>query len=259
MCNGSNSISCFPFFSSLATKSYYSGLNVRQPIRAKSVTIRNLLILSLLVSAAILVTWTPVTFAQHSQAHTQKKKVTQVAPVYNHLPGDTVGVVNGDVITYADFNSIMSGYLKAFVKRSGDNVVTDSLYSIIVDSAWHRAVSDILTEQEIQKRKLAMTDSEAKNAIIQDPPVYLRKQFTDSTGAFHSENISQALNDPRNDSIVRIIIVGEKIRLETDRLIASLDRNAHSSSEKNRAYDAWLKRMSASAKIVDKRLSFGFY
>ena len=225
----------------------------------KSVTIRNLLILSLLASATILAVWTPAAFAQHPKTPDQKKKVTQVAPTHKHLPGDTVGVVNGEVITYADFNSIMSGYLKAFVKRSGDNVVTDSLYSIIVDSAWNRAVNDILIEQEIQKRKLAMSDDEAKNAIIQDPPTFLRHQFTDSTGAFHSEYISQALNDPRNDSIVRIIIAGEKIRLESDRLIASLDRNAHSPSEKNHAYDAWLKKASASAKIVDKRLSFGFY
>ncbi|HWF43841.1 MAG TPA: SurA N-terminal domain-containing protein, partial [Candidatus Kapabacteria bacterium] len=118
-------------------------------------TIRKLLVLSSFVFAALIAITPPLIFAQKTKSHPQKK-VTQVAPLHNHLPGDTVGVVNGDVITYADFNSIMSGYLKLFVQRSGDNVVTDSLYSVIVDSAWNKAVTDILTEQEIQKRKLEM-------------------------------------------------------------------------------------------------------
>ncbi len=32
-----------------------------------------------------------------------------------HKPGDTVAVVNDVVITFSDFNSIMSGYVKEYV------------------------------------------------------------------------------------------------------------------------------------------------
>jgi hypothetical protein len=220
------------------------------------VTIRSLFIFSLF---AIGVTWTsrPV-FAQNTPPRGERK-VTQVKPSRTHLPTDTVGIVNGVVITYADFNSIMSGYLKAFVQRSGDNVVTDSLYSVIVDSSWSKAVSDILTELEIQKRKLEMTDSAVKQVILQDPPDFLRQQFTDSTGKYYPEYLSRALNDPHNDTIVRIIVGEETVRWETYRLIASLDPKAHSPEEKKRAYNAWLKHATAKAAIVDKRLSFGFY
>ena len=219
-------------------------------------TIRSLFIFILF---AIGVTWiSHPAFAQKPKPH-DGKKVTQVKPSRTHLPTDTVGIVNGVVITYADFNSIMSGYLKTFVQRTGDNVVTDSLYSVIVDSSWNKAVSDILTELEIQKRKLEMTDSAVKQVILQDPPAFLRQQFTDSTGTFHPEYLSLALNDPRNDSIVRIIVGAETVRWETYRLIASLDPKAHSPAEKKRAYQAWLKQAMTKATIVDKRLSFGFY
>ena len=44
----------------------------------------------------------------------QKQKVTQVQTPRVHERSDTVGVVNDVVITYGDFNSIMSGYLKAW-------------------------------------------------------------------------------------------------------------------------------------------------
>jgi len=193
-----------------------------------------------------------------SSRHAQKK-VTQVAQPRQHSRADTVGVVNNEVITYGDFNSIMSGYLKIFVKRSNDNVITDSLYSIIVDSSWDRAVNDILTEQEIGKRKISMSEAEMKAALIENPPAYLRSQFTDSTGVLHPEYMSQALNDPRNDSIVRTIVAGEQVRLETERLAKSIDPTATTDAAVQQTYQAWLRKARASAKILDKRTQFGFY
>ena len=207
--------------------------------------------------------WT-ITFAltTSSIAQTQKhgkKKVTQVSEPRQHAKTDTVGIINGEVITYGDFNAIMSGYLKIFVNRTHDNVVTDSLYTVIVDSSWDRAVNDILTEQAIHDRNLSMTDAQIKAAILENPPDYLRQQFTDSTGHFHHEYLTQALDDPRNDSIVHTILQGEQVRLETEALIKSIDPKAKTDAQLQRAYDAWLKKARLTAKIVDKRTQFGFY
>ena len=93
--------------------------------------------------------------AQSSHKHpVQKgpKEVPFATAVARHAPGDTVGVVNGVVIRYADFMSIMSGYLRLFVARSKNDIVTDSLYTVIIDSAWDRALSDIIIEGAIAKR-----------------------------------------------------------------------------------------------------------
>jgi hypothetical protein len=194
-----------------------------------------------------------------AQSHKHEKKVTQVAQPRQHAKSDTVGVVNGEVITYGDFNSIMSGYLKIFVKRSHDNVITDSLYTVIVDSSWDRAVNDILTEQEIHKRNLSMTEAQIKAAILENPPPYLRTQFVDSAGTFHHEYLTQALDDPRNDSIVQTILAGEQVRLETEQLWKSIDPSATTESALARSYQAWLRKSRMTAKIVDKRTQFGFY
>ena len=203
-------------------------------------------------------TWPSVARSQ-SPANESRKKITQVKPARKHNKSDTVGVVNGVVITYGDFMSIMSGYLKAFVARSKDNLVSDSLYTVIVDSSWRRAVSDVLIEQEIRKRKLSMTDADVKAALIDNPPDYLRTQFTDSLGVLHKDIVKRALNDPASDSIVSVIVMGERIRLETDRLLASIAEKSHTPNDRDRAFEAWLRKTMAASKIVDRRTTFGFY
>src|SRR5437868_1858746 len=66
----------------------------------------------------------------HAQSH---GKVTQSKPLHPHKLTDTVGVVNDGVITYADFQTILNSYIHAYVERTRDSVITDSLFSIIVD------------------------------------------------------------------------------------------------------------------------------
>jgi hypothetical protein len=176
-----------------------------------------------------------------------------------HKPGDTVAVVNGELVTFADFNSIMSGYLKAFVAQSGNDVVSDTLYTEIVDSAWNRAVTDIIIEHEIEKRKLRMSVSAIKDSLIASPPDFLRLQFTDSLGTFHPEIMRKALDDPRNDTIVRLVVEGERDRLETDRLMINIAKKGATEEERETAFAGWLKRAKRAAKIDDRRTRFGFY
>ncbi len=176
-----------------------------------------------------------------------------------HKPGDTVAVVNDVVITFSDFNSIMSGYVKEYVAQSKNNVITDTLYTEIVDSSWNRAVSDILIEHEIEKRKLGMSVATLKDSILADPPDFIRMQFTDSLGNFHGDFMRKAMNDPRNDTIVSMIIEGERDRLETDLLMISIARKGATEEEREQAFAAWLKRAKRSATIDDRRTRFGFY
>jgi hypothetical protein len=188
----------------------------------------------------------------------ESQKVPADQPT-KHAPTDTVGVVNGDVITYADFKSIMSGYLKIFVARTNNNVVSDSLYSVIVDSSWNRAITDILTEQEIGKRHIGMTAAEIEDSLAQNPPDYLQKQFTDSLGKFHGNAMRKALADPRNDSIATIVLSEEQVRLESEKLLYSFGSKNASPAEHRKAFDSWLRRAKIKARITDYRIRFGFY
>jgi hypothetical protein len=206
-------------------------------------------------------------YAQKPKKSAQKPKptyspgstVTKVDNPKHHEPTDTVGVVNGTVINYADFNAMMSGYLRKFVKESGNNLVTDSLYSLIVDSAWDNAVTDIVIEQTIQKEHLGLSDSEAVEMIVANPPDFLASQVTDAQGTVHREALRQALTDPRNDSVSQVIIQGERMRLENEKLVAWVAPKATTDAARRSAFDAWLRKAKSKAVVMDKRLAFGFY
>lgn len=196
--------------------------------------------------------------SHHEPAPKKNKEVPFATAKARHAPGDTVAVVNGVVIRYADFMSIMSGYLKLFVARSKNDIVSDSLYTVIVDSSWDRAVTDIIIEGAIAKRKLEMSDRAVKDSLVAHPPDFLRRQFTDSLGVFQPEYMRAGLNDPRNDSIVHLIVEGERERLETERLAESVAPNK-TGAERDRAFEAWLQHAKHTADIDDRRTRFGFY
>ncbi|MDP4200650.1 MAG: SurA N-terminal domain-containing protein [Bacteroidota bacterium] len=212
------------------------------------------LFLCLLLTAA----FTVRALAQSSDS-SRLKKVTRVKKSVSHALGDTVGVVNGVVITYGDFKSLLSGTIHEYVTRTSEHIITDSAYSLLIDTAWNKAVDDIIEEREIERRKLSLNDSELRAMVIEHPPDFLRTQFTDSTGTFHREILSNAMNDRRNDTVVAGILASERIRLETNRLIAAVTTKAKTEAERGRMFHAWLRRMRAEARIIDRRLNFGFY
>jgi hypothetical protein len=207
----------------------------------------------------------PTLRAQHGRADRSPtdtslaQHVTRVKTPQTHAQADTVGVVNGVVITYGDFMSLMSGYVNEHVARTHTRIVTDDVYSMIVDTAWNRAVADILEEQEIQKRHLAMSDSEVRASLITEPPEFLRSQFTDSLGTFHADYLARAMSDPKNDSTVQTLIASARIDGEWHRLMKSILTNAKSEDQKKHLYDGWLRRTKAHARMIDRRLNFGFY
>ncbi len=202
---------------------------------------------------------TPSKEAPGKEKQTTFKEVPLKEAEARHKPGDTVAVVNGVLITFSDFNSIMSGYVKDYVAQSKNNVVTDTMYTAIVDSAWDRALSDILIEREIAKRRLELSVPAIKDSILLAPPDFLRMQFTDSLGTFHPEIMRNALDDSRNDTIVNMIVEAERVQLETERLISSIAKKGATENEREQAFAAWLKKAKHSATIDDRRTRFGFY
>lgn len=200
----------------------------------------------------------PLRAQSHKKPQKKPPEVPFSTAAARHDPMDTVGVVNGTVIHYGDFMSIMAGYLKLFVARSKNDIVSDSLYSLIVDSSWDRAVYDIIIENAIAKRHLSMTDEMVKDSLVEHPPEYLRRQFSDSVNTFHPEYMRAAMNDPRNDSTVHLIIEGERERMETERLEESIAPSAFG-PERDRSFLDWLHHEEHSARIEDRRIRYGFY
>lgn len=112
--------------------------------------------------------------------------------------GDTLGVVNGQEISYKYFSERVRQALenyKAQNNREPDEEVERQLQSQV----WNQLVDEILIQQEIERMGITVTNQEILD-IVQgpNPPEFLVRQFRDSTGTFRRDIYEQAMADPQN-------------------------------------------------------------
>ncbi|HET6512804.1 MAG TPA: SurA N-terminal domain-containing protein [Candidatus Kapabacteria bacterium] len=184
------------------------------------------------------------------------KKVEKKLEPRKHKPTDTVGVINGDVITYSDYRTILADIMR---QAARDSIASEADFTKWVDAAWDQCLEAIFTRQEIEKRQLRLTDEEIKAELVNDPPVFIKNQFSDSLGNFYPDALHAALHDPTQDSVVRIIVAAQRISLEDKALKLSIAPEARTDEEREKAYKAWLVRQKNNARTIDNRLRFGYY
>jgi hypothetical protein len=193
--------------------------------------------------------------SQSSFAQPQEKK-----PRKKHKNTDTVGVVNGTVITFYDYRQQLALTIREHRREIKDTVVSDTAYTRFVNLTWDKMVSDIVIEQELEKRKLALSTDKVIAKLLKDPPVELKTVFTDSiTGKFDEKAMKAYLKNPNPDLQRTKILDFYQTLFEEHRLAETLfpkERNEH---ERIEELEEWLKKKINKANIDDRRTAFGFY
>ena len=184
------------------------------------------------------------------------KRVEKKLEPRKHKPTDTVGVINGDVITYSDYRTILADIMR---QAARDSIASEADFSKWVDQAWDQCLEAIFTRQEIEKRQLRLSDDEIKAELVNDPPIFIKNQFSDSLGNFYPDALHAALHDPTQDSVVSIIVAAQRILMEDKALKLSLAPEARTDAEREKAYRAWLLKQKNNARTIDNRLRFGYY
>jgi hypothetical protein len=191
-----------------------------------------------------------------AEAKGELKKVEKKIEPRKHKPTDTVGVINGDVITYSDYRTILADIMR---QAARDSIASEADFTKWVDAAWDQCLEAILTRQEVTKRELALSTDEVKAELVNDPPEFLKKQFIDSTGQFHPEALHAALNDPSQEDVVSGIVAAQRLLMEDRSLKLSIAPQARTDEEREKAYKAWLLKAKNNARTIDNRLRFGYY
>lgn len=186
----------------------------------------------------------------------QLKRVEKKAEPKKHLPTDTVGIVNGDVITYSDYRTILSEIVQSAAR---DSIVSEADFTKYVDATWDRCVETILVQQAIVKAKIQFTDDEVKAELVNNPPQFIERQFMDSTGTFHPEALHAALYDPSQAKEVGIIVHAQRAHMEMSALMISIAPTAKTPEEQGKAYATWLEAQKSKARMFDNRIRFGYY
>ena len=113
-----------------------------------------------------------------------------------------IGKINGQSIQMREFSEL--------VRRTAENQKTqtgtepdDTQLQAIRDQVWNQLVDQALYDKEIERLGIKVTDQEIVDWVKGDnPPEFLRQQFTDSTGAFNRQAYETTIMNPANKAIM---------------------------------------------------------
>jgi parvulin-like peptidyl-prolyl isomerase len=106
-----------------------------------------------------------------------------------------VARINGKKILYKDFEERVREQIEQARKQNPEgNLDVDEAQ--IRKSLWTEIVEETLVEQEAEKLGITVTDDEILDVLIDNPPDYLRKPFTDSAGNFQRQTYLEIITNP---------------------------------------------------------------
>lgn len=203
-----------------------------------------------------------IVFGALAPVHAQTPAPTPTpnqTPKKKHLPTDTVGVVNGVLITLRDYRAELKRTMKDHMSEIPNGKVSDSLYTKFVNLTWDKMVGDILIEQEIKKLKLELSDAETIKRLSNDPPELLKKSFTDSTGKYFPDELKKFLTSHTTDTLRDQVVQYYRLQFQQEGLVKKLAPKAATDDERKKAIEAWIAKKSIHADLDDRRTAFGFY
>lgn len=111
---------------------------------------------------------------------------------------NNIGSVNGRDITYQEFAQLLERALENQKQQTGQEVTEDQLDQFR-DQVWESLVSQIITEQQMEKLGITVSDQEIRDVILgENPPEFLKQNFIDSNGVFNRQMYESAIFDSRN-------------------------------------------------------------
>lgn len=113
----------------------------------------------------------------------------------NAFTREPIGIVNGEEITYQEFNQALEFEIENFKQRTGKDP-DDFMLEQLRNQVWDQLVTRKLIEQEIKKLGITVTAEEISDWVLNSPetlPEPVRRNFVDSTGNIDRVLLERAL------------------------------------------------------------------
>lgn len=109
-----------------------------------------------------------------------------------------VGEVNGQEITYQQFNQAYRNHLESY-RQQADTEPTDRQLDALRNQTWESLVRDILIQQELKERGIEVSDDEIVYRLFNAPPDFIKAipAFQDEQNQFDMARYQAALNNPQ--------------------------------------------------------------
>ncbi|UCH83136.1 MAG: SurA N-terminal domain-containing protein, partial [Candidatus Latescibacterota bacterium] len=110
-----------------------------------------------------------------------------------------VGRVNGVAITRTQYQSFYEMLASQFRASSPTQSLTYSQEEFVAEQAWENLVMSVITEQEIEKLGIGVSNEEIVSFLRDSPPPEIQQYFVDDEGNFDNAAYQTALNNPEID------------------------------------------------------------
>ena len=110
-----------------------------------------------------------------------------------------LGKVNGEEILYMDYETRVreeEENQRRQMEQQGQEPVIDN--NQVRQRVWDGMVEEILLKQQAQDLGVLVTDQKVKEQMIDNPPDFLKKMFSDSAGKFNRELYLDLITNPEN-------------------------------------------------------------
>lgn len=115
-----------------------------------------------------------------------------------------IGSVNGNEITYQQFNALLEQARERQKQQTGQDV-DEEFSETFNDQVWDALVTQELVKDQIDKFGIQVTDEEINDIIFGvNPPAFLKNQFVDSTGSFNRTLYEQTILKQNKDVLLAI-------------------------------------------------------
>ncbi|MCH7549464.1 MAG: SurA N-terminal domain-containing protein [Candidatus Krumholzibacteriota bacterium] len=110
-----------------------------------------------------------------------------------------IGKVDGVPITPQAYQAIYTQLAQQYRSISPTGQLNVAQQELLRDQAWNNIVTSILTEKEIDKLGITVSDEEVVSFLRNSPPPEVRQYFVDANGNFDFAAYQTALNNPDAD------------------------------------------------------------
>ncbi len=119
-----------------------------------------------------------------------------IGDIFGNNSSNNVGSLNGNPIAYDDFNRLVFDEITRIEKQSGENM-NDADREYVRAVVWERLIQDLLIQEQIEKNKILVSDSEVLYQLTNNPPALLKNSPVFRTdGQFDLEKYMEAVTNP---------------------------------------------------------------
>jgi hypothetical protein len=107
-------------------------------------------------------------------------------------PNGIVGKIDNKAYTYSEYNGILNNYYNYWQSREGK--LSAERKKELNDQLWNELIGRAIYDSEIKRRGLVISDSEAHNSVISNPPAQVKQiEALQTNGKFDLEKFKKAL------------------------------------------------------------------